>query len=124
MIAIFSALAVMIACLGLSGLSSFTILQRKKEVGIRKVMGASVPQIVSMLSGDFIRLVLIASLIALPAGYFLMEEWLSQYAVRINVNVWVFIVPFLLMIFISMMTVSIQTVKAAHTNPVNTLKNE
>ncbi len=123
-IAIFSALAVMIACLGLSGLSSFTILQRKKEVGIRKVMGASVPQIVSMLSGDFIRLVLIASLIALPAGYFLMEEWLSQYAVRISVNVWVFIVPFLLMIFISMLTVSIQTVKAAHTNPVNTLKNE
>ena len=123
-IATFSTIAALIACLGLFGLSSFTITRRMKEIGIRKVLGATVTQIVSLLSRDLISLVLIASAIALPSAYFLMEDWLSNYAVRIDLNAWVFVVPLILILLISMLTVSFQTFKAAQTNASETLKHE
>jgi putative ABC transport system permease protein len=122
--ATFSGLAVFIACLGLFGLSAFTIVQRTKEIGIRKVLGASVYQIVHLLSKDFVKVVMIASLIALPAAYFAVQEWLSTYAVRIQLNAWIFLIPVALILFISLFTVSFQTVKTALENPTNSLKQE
>lgn len=123
-IAAFSLLAVFIACLGLFGLSSYTIVQRTKEIGIRKVLGASVRQIVQLLSLDFVSVVMIASLIALPVAYFAMEEWLSGFANRIRMNGWLFLLPVVLVLFIAMATVSFQTLKTALTNPVSSLKQE
>lgn len=123
-IATFSGLAVFIACLGLFGLSSYTIVQRTKEIGIRKVLGASVSQIVHLLSRDFAKVVAIAALLALPVAYFVMEEWLSHYAVRMRLNVWIFVIPVLVILFIALLTVSVQTVKTALSNPTNALKQE
>ncbi|MBY0436129.1 MAG: ABC transporter permease [Cyclobacteriaceae bacterium] len=122
--ATFSIIAVVIACLGLFGLSSFTILQRTKEIGIRKVLGGSVAQIVQLLSRDFIKWVLVATILAMPLAYLLMKQWLSGYAVRIEMNVWMFIVPLAIIAVISILTVSLQTLKAANANPVNSLKAE
>jgi len=124
LIGLFSILAALIACLGLFGLSSFTIIQRTKEVGIRKVLGASATQIVQLLSRDFIKLVLIAGVIAIPFGYFVMNEWLSGYATRIQLNAWIFTIPSVIVLLIALFTVSFQTIKAAQSNPVNTLKSE
>jgi putative ABC transport system permease protein len=121
---VFSVLAVVIACMGLFGLSSFTIIQRTREIGIRKVLGASAAQVVQLLSRDFVALVLMAGVIALPVAYLTMEEWLSRYAVRIGLSGWMFAVPIVLILLISLVTVSFQTVKAAHSNPVDTLKYE
>jgi len=120
----FSVLAVFIACLGLFGLSSYTILQRTKEIGIRKVLGASVVQIVSLLSKDFARIVIVAALIALPVAWWAMQTWLSSYAVRISLNAWVFIVPVASILIIALVTVSFQTIKTALSNPTDSLKNE
>lgn len=123
-VTIFSTLAIFIACLGLFGLSSFTILQRTKEIGIRKVLGASVGQIVRLLSQDFIRLVLISSVVALPIAYFAMREWLSGYANRISLNWWLFVIPLGVVLLIALLTVSFQTIKAAIANPVKSLRYE
>jgi putative ABC transport system permease protein len=120
----FSGLAVFIACLGLFGLSSFTIVQRTKEIGIRKVLGASVGQIVRLLSQDFVKVVMIAALLALPVAYFAMEEWLSGYAVRINLSGWIFALPVVMILLIALLTVSVQTIKTALANPVDSLKQE
>jgi len=122
--AAFSIIALIIACLGLFGLSSFAILQRTKEIGIRKVLGGSVAQIVQLLSRDFIKWVLFASVLAMPLAYLLSEKWLSGYAVRIQLNVWVFIIPLILITISSILTVSLQTFKAANANPVDSLKTE
>ena len=124
MVVTFSVLAVLIACLGLFGLSSYTITQRTKEIGIRKVLGASVSQIVTLLSGNFIRVVLVASLLALPLAWFAMTEWLSSYAVRIELTAWIFIVPVAIIVATALVTVSVQTVKSAMANPVDSLKQE
>jgi putative ABC transport system permease protein len=123
-IATFSGLAVLIACLGLFGLSSYTIVQRTKEIGIRKVLGASVTQIVTLLTGDFARVVLLASVLALPVAWFGIEQWLSGYAVRVSPNVWVFLLPVVLILAIALLTVSFQTVKTAVANPTESLKQE
>jgi len=120
----FSVLAVLIACLGLFGLSSYTISQRTKEIGIRKVLGASVLQIVSLLSGNFVRVVLVASLLALPIAWWAMTEWLSSYAVRIELNAWMFFVPVVMILATALITVSVQTVRSAMANPVESLKQE
>jgi putative ABC transport system permease protein len=120
----FSVLAVLIACLGLFGLSSYTITQRTKEIGIRKVLGASVSQIVTLLSGNFIRVVLVASLLALPLAWLAMTEWLSGYAVRIELTAWIFIIPVAIIVATALVTVSVQTVKSAMANPVDSLKQE
>ena len=123
-VATFSGLAVFIACLGLFGLSAFTIVQRTKEIGIRKVLGASVLQIVHLLSKDFAKVVLIASILALPIAYVATEQWLSAYAVRISLNIWIFLVPVVIILGIALFTVSFQTIKTALENPSGSLRQE
>jgi len=117
-------LAVFIACLGLFGLSSFTIVQRTKEIGIRKVLGASVMQIVTLLSQDFAKVIFIAALLALPVAYFAMETWLSNYAVRIDLSAWIFILPVAMIFLFALGTVSVQTIRSALSNPSKALKQE
>src|SRR4030095_9352894 len=99
---IFSGIAILIACLGLFGLSAFSISQRIKEIGIRKVLGASVQSIVAMLSKDFLKLVLIASIIAFPVAWFSMNKWLEDFAYRINISAWVFVLSALTAVIIAM----------------------
>ncbi|HEX8039324.1 MAG TPA: ABC transporter permease [Chryseosolibacter sp.] len=122
--AAFSALTIFIACLGLFGLSSYTITQRTKEIGIRKVLGCSVMGIVRLLSIDFAKTVFIAALIALPVAWFAMQQWLSNYAVRITLSAWVFILAVAAIMLLGLLTVSSQTIKTATNNPVNSLKQE
>jgi putative ABC transport system permease protein len=119
--AAFCLLATLIACLGLFGLASYTVMQRTKEIGIRKVLGASVSQIVQLLSFDFIKIVLIASALATPIAYFAVMNWLSGYSVKVNLNIWLFGLPILLILIIALLTVSFQTVKTALTNPSKVL---
>ena len=121
---IFSCLAIFIACLGLFGLSAFTISQRVKEIGVRKVLGASVPQIVTELSKDFLKLVLIAAVIALPVAGVLMHKWLLDFAFRINLNWWVFLMAGVIALIIAFVTISFQSIKAAVANPVKSLRSE
>ena len=123
-IAVFCILALLIACLGLFGLSSFTITQRRKEISIRKILGASVGRITRLLSQDFVFLVGIASFIALPIAYLAMNEWLSHYAVRFTLTGWVFVIPMVIILLVAFLTVSFQTIHAAHANPVDSLKYE
>lgn len=120
----FAVLAVLIACLGLFGLATYMAEQRTKEIGVRKVLGASVPNIVTMLSGDFIRLVLIASVLAFPVAWYAMDLWLRDFAYRINVGWWVFVVAGVVAILIAIITVSYQAIKAAIANPVTSLRAE
>ncbi|MEP6952076.1 MAG: ABC transporter permease [Ginsengibacter sp.] len=121
---IFSILAILIACLGLFGLATFTAQQRTKEIGIRKVLGASVTNIVQMLSADFIKLVLIATMIAIPIGWITMNNWLQDFAYRINMDWWIFAVAGISALLIALITVSFQAIKAAVANPVESLRTE
>ncbi|QHT67037.1 FtsX-like permease family protein [Rhodocytophaga rosea] len=121
---LFATLAIFVACLGLLGLASFATVQRTKEIGIRKILGASVNQIIYLLSKDFLGLVLLANLIAWPLAYWAMYEWLSTYAFRININPWLFIIPSILVFVIALLTVSLQTIKSAKSNPVKSLRYE
>jgi putative ABC transport system permease protein len=120
----FSVLAIFIACLGLFGLSSFTILQRTKEIGIRKVLGGSVSEIVRLLSKDFIKPILLAGIISIPFAYLTMQEWLSSYVVRVPIHVWIFVIPTGIIVFVSLLTIGVQTIRAAQVNPVNSLRAE
>jgi putative ABC transport system permease protein len=120
----FSALAILIACLGLFGLASFMTEQRTKEIGVRKVLGASVAQVVILLSKDFTRLVLIALMIAAPAAYLAMNRWLQDFAYRIEISWWVFALAGSVALFIALLTVSTQAIKAALANPVEALRYE
>lgn len=120
----FAVLAIFISCLGLLGLASYSTIQRTKEIGVRKVMGASVSNIVGLLSKDFLKLVLISFFIAGPvAGYF-MYKWLQDFAYRVGLNWWVFLVAGMLAVFIALFTISFQAIKAAVTNPVKSLRTE
>jgi putative ABC transport system permease protein len=121
---IFSCIAIFIACLGLFGLSAFTITQRIKEIGIRKVLGASVPQIVGELSKDFLKLVLIATLIAFPIAWYSMSKWLVNFAFHINIGWWVFVLAGIISLIIASATISFQSIKAAMANPVKSLRSE
>ncbi|WP_296380905.1 ABC transporter permease [Winogradskyella sp.] len=121
---IFSLLAIFVACLGLFGLAAFTAEQRDKEIGIRKVLGASVVGIVKLLSADFIKLVAIALLIAFPLAYYVMNNWLQDFAYRINISWHPFVFTGLCALGIAMFTVSFQAIKAAIANPVDSLKTE
>ncbi|HTK20775.1 MAG TPA: ABC transporter permease [Mucilaginibacter sp.] len=121
---IFSCIAILIACLGLFGLSAFTISQRFKEIGIRKVLGATVSQIVSELSKDFLKLVLIAAVIAFPIARYSMNKWLLDFAYRINISWWVFAIAGVAALLIAFATISFQSVKAALTNPIKSLRSE
>ena len=120
----FSFLAVLIGCLGLFGMASFTAEQRTKEIGIRKVLGASVPGIVRLLAKEFLLLVILANLIALPVAYFAMNRWLQSFAYRMNIRVWAFVLTAALSLFIALITVSYQAIRAALANPVDSLRYE
>jgi putative ABC transport system permease protein len=121
---LFATLAIFVACLGLLGLASFATVQRTKEIGIRKILGASVNQIIYLLSKDFLGLVLLANLIAWPLAYWGIYEWLARYAFRITINPWLFIIPSILVFVIALLTVSMQTIKSAKSNPVKSLRYE
>jgi putative ABC transport system permease protein len=120
----FVVLSLAIACLGLFGLAAFAAEQRTKEIGIRKVLGASLAGIVGLLSQDFVKLVLSANLIAWPLGYFVMNEWLQNFAYRINIGWWVFVLAGGSALLIALLTVSTQALKAALANPVEALRYE
>jgi putative ABC transport system permease protein len=121
---ILAGLAIFIACLGLFGLATFTAQRRTKEIGIRKVVGASVFQITALLSKDFLKLVLIAFLIATPVAWFAMNKWLEDFAYRINISVWIFIWAGICALLIALLTISYQSIKAAIANPVKSLRSE
>ncbi|GAB2592915.1 ABC transporter permease [Spirosoma areae] len=121
---IFAGLTVVIACLGLFGLAMFTAQQRTKEIGVRKVLGASVVSVVALLSKDFLRLVLVAMLIACPLAWYAMNRWLQDFAYKIDMAWWMFGLAGLLAIGIALLTISVQTLKAALMNPVNSLRSE
>ncbi len=120
----FTIIAVILACLGLFGLSSFAAERRTKEIGIRKVLGASVASIVSLLSSDFIKLVLLANLIAWPAAWYAMHKWLQGFAYRANLDGWTFILASAGALGVALLTVSFQAIKAAVANPVEALRYE
>src|SRR5206468_9791812 len=120
----FAVFAIFIACLGLFGLVTYAAEQRIKEIGIRKVLGASVSEIVTMISKDFVKLVLIAFVIAFPVAWWMMNKWLQSFAYRINISWWVFALAGLLTIAIALTTVSFQALKAAIANPVKSLRTE
>ena len=122
--ALFSGLAILVACLGLLGLSLFTTSQRTKEIGVRKVLGASVSNIVMLISKDFISLIIIAFVISTPIAWYFMHKWLENFAYRININWWIYIVAGCLALLIALITVSFQAVKAAIANPVKSLRTE
>ncbi|CAN5587205.1 ABC transporter permease [soil metagenome] len=124
LLSVFSIIAVCIACLGLFGLASYTAVKRTKEIGIRKVVGSSVQKIVLLLSKDLLKPVLIGTLIAVPAGYYIMHKWLQGFAYRIDINWWQFAIASLIAVAIAFVTVSYQAVKAAVANPVKSLKAE
>ena len=120
----FALFAIFIACLGLFGLVTYAAEQRVKEIGIRKLLGASVTEIVTMISKDFVKLVLIALVIAFPVAWWMMNKWLQSFAYRINISWWVFVLAGLLIIAIALITVSFQAIKAAIANPAKSLKTE
>ena len=117
-------LSVMIACLGLFGLVSFTAGQRTKEIGIRKVLGASVTNVIALLSKDFVKLVVIANIVVWPVAYYLMNRWLEDFAYRIKVSWWIFALAGGLALLIALLTVSMKAIRAAIANPVESLKYE
>jgi putative ABC transport system permease protein len=121
---LFTGLAILVACMGLFGLASFTTLQRTKEIGIRKVLGASVFTILKLLYREFAFLLLIAFIIATPIAWFTTSNWLQNYAFRINIHWLYFVFPFLFMIAIALITVSFQSIRAAVANPVKSLRTE
>ena len=121
---LFAGLAIFIACLGLFGLASFTSQQRKKEIGVRKVLGASVSSVVKLLNIDFIKLVIIGFVVAVPIAWYIMDQWLAEFAYRIEIGTGVFLLAGLVALLIAMLTVSGQSIKAAITNPVDSLREE
>jgi len=120
----FSLLAVFIGCLGLFGMASYTTEQRTKEIGIRKILGASTGKIVRMLSKEYILLVALGNLIAWPAAYFLMKSWLNNFAYRASLTLWIFLAAAFLSLMVALLTVSYQSIKAALSNPADSLKYE
>lgn len=120
----FSGLAILISCLGLLGLAMFTAERRQREISVRKVLGASIANIVSLLSKDFLKLVVVAFFIATPLAYYAMQHWLSNFAYHVEIKWWVFVLAGMSMIGIAILTVSFQSIKAAVANPIDALKNE
>ena len=120
----FASFAIIISCLGLFGLATFTAERRIKEIGIRKVLGATTSNIAMMLSKDFITLVLVSIIFALPLSYLAMEEWLAQFAYKIDLSVWIFLSAAMTSLMIAWLTVGSQALKAANVNPAKSLKNE
>jgi putative ABC transport system permease protein len=121
---LFAGLAIFVSCLGLLGLASFVTNQRTKEIGIRKISGAGVGNILTLLTKDFLRPILLSFLIATPLTWFVLEKWLDNYAFRIRLTPWLFIGPAILILLIALLTITAQTLKAANANPVNSLRTE
>jgi putative ABC transport system permease protein len=121
---VFASLAVIISCLGLFGLAAYTAERRKKEIGVRKVLGASVPGIAALLSKDFIKLVCISCIVAFPIAWWMMHSWLQAYQYRIHISSWIFLIAGILAILIALLTVSFQAIRAATANPVKSLRTE
>ena len=122
--ALFAGLAIFISCLGLYALASYMAANRIKEIGVRKVLGASVTSITALLSKDFLKLVIISFIIASPVAWWMMHSWLKSYAYRVNISWWVFVITGLLSIMIALLTISFQAIKAAIANPVKSLRTE
>lgn len=120
----FAAMAILISCLGLFGLTAFSAERRRKEIGIRKVLGQGIGQVAVMLSGEFVKLVLIAMVIALPVAYLLASDWLSQFAYRINLHAGYFVVAGVIALLVAVCTVGSQALRAANRNPIHALKEE
>jgi putative ABC transport system permease protein len=121
---IFAALSIFIACLGLFGLSAFMAEKRTKEIGVRKVLGASVPNVVALLSKDFLKLTLLASVLAFPVAWYFMNKWLEDFAYRITISWWIFIAAACSALLVALLTISFNAIKAAITNPVKSLRTE
>jgi len=121
---IFSTLAIFIACLGLFGLSSLTAIQRTKEIGVRKVLGASVTSILGLVTRDYITLMICSIIFSVPVAWWIMTGWLESFANRIDLSWWIFALPSLAVIAIAIFTVGIHTLRAARTNPVKSLRYE
>ena len=120
----FTILAIFISCLGLFGLASFVAEQRKKEIGVRKVLGASTYNLWQMLSREFALLVMISSLIAIPIAWYYLHQWLKQYDYKTDISIWVFVVSAFGAFLITLLTISFQAIKAAFANPVKSLRTE
>jgi ABC-type antimicrobial peptide transport system permease subunit len=121
---LFATLAVLISCLGLFGLAAFLAEKRTKEIGIRKILGATVFNLWQMLSKDFVALVVISCLIAIPVAWYFLSQWLQKYEYRTSISWWVFAAAIIGAFVITLLTVSFQAIKAALTNPVKSLRTE
>ena len=121
---LFAAIAILISCLGLFGLSTYTAQVRTREIGVRKVLGASVTGITRLLAFDFIKLVLIAIVVAIPLSWYIMHSWLQDFAYRVELNGWIFLIAGIIAVVIALLTISVQSVKAALANPVKSLRTE
>jgi len=121
---IFTIMAIFIGCMGLFALAAFSAEQRTKEIGIRKVLGANVFNIIGLLSKNFLAMVLIASLIAIPVAWWAMKSWLNDFPYRVNLSLWIFGIAIVAALLIAFITVSFQSVKAATANPVKSLRTE
>jgi ABC-type antimicrobial peptide transport system permease subunit len=121
---VFATLAIIISCLGLFGLAAYTAERRTKEIGIRKVLGASASGLAGLLSKDFVQLVSISCLIAFPVAWWMMHSWLKDFEYRVQISWWIFLAAGVLAIFIALVTVSFQAIKAAMANPVKSLRTE
>jgi ABC-type antimicrobial peptide transport system permease subunit len=121
---LFALLTIIISCLGLFGLSAYTAERRTREIGIRKVLGATLSNMVMLLSKDFLQLVALASVLAFPLSWWIMHSWLQDFAYRISIQWWVFVVAGILALVIALLTVSFQAIKAALANPVKSLRTE
>ncbi len=124
LLGVFAGLTIFVACLGLFGLAKFTAEQRTKEIGIRKVLGASVSGVAALLSKDFLKLVLLAFVIASPIAWYIMDKWLQDFAYRVDINIWVFLLAALLAVVITIITISFQAIRAAIANPIKSLRTE
>jgi ABC-type antimicrobial peptide transport system permease subunit len=120
----FSALAIIISCLGIFGLAAFVAEQRTKEIGIRKVLGASMVNVWQLISKEFVWLVMVSCVMAAPLGYFLLKSWLNGFTYRTEISWWIFALSFLGALVITLLTVSTQAIKAAMSNPVKSLRSE
>jgi putative ABC transport system permease protein len=121
---VFTGLAIFISCLGIFGLAAFVAEQRTKEIGIRKVLGASMLNVWQLISREFILLVVLSCVIAIPIGYYLLKSWLAGFSYRTEISLWVFAISFLGALLITLLTVSTQAIKAAMSNPVKSLRSE
>jgi putative ABC transport system permease protein len=121
---VFAVLAICISCLGLFGLAAFTAERRTKEIGIRKVLGAGVMRLAGLLSGEFLKLIALSSLLAFPIAWYAMHSWLQNYAYHIEISWWVFLVAGAASLLIAMLTICFQTIRAAVSNPITSLRSE